>query len=207
MSKRIVLTPRRAPQQERSRQMRQDILEAGVRVLRREGALRFTTPRVAKAAGISVGSLYQYFPNKHALAFAIHSRTVERAWTEVQRLLDHPRWSARDKLRRVARLFFSAESHEVAEMGATLLDAEVLFADQPEHRAIDELALGRFTRFVREALPRRTSASAVAFRAALLVTVLESVGKAVAARRLPPRTVDRWARACADLVADYIRLP
>jgi AcrR family transcriptional regulator len=107
MASRVALTSRKEPKQGRSRQMRDDILTASIRVLRKEGPLRFTTWRVAEAAGISVGSLYQYFPNKHALVFAIHSWTVELAWIEVQRILDHDRWVAREKIRRVAQLFFS----------------------------------------------------------------------------------------------------
>jgi AcrR family transcriptional regulator len=202
----IVLKPRKQPRQERSRQMREDILTASIRVLRREGALRFTTPRVAAAAGISVGSLYQYFPNKHALIFALHQRTVERAWIDVQRILDDRRAAARHQIRRIARLFFFAESEEVAEMGRALQDAEIFFADQPEHRAIDDLVQRRFTRFVRQALPSASAAQAD-FAANLLVTVLESVGRAVAARRLPPHTVGRWARACADMLADHLGLP
>ena len=77
MASRVTLTSRKEPKQaSRSRQMRDDILTASIRVLRKGRFPRFTTWRVAEAAGISVGSLYQYFPNKHALVFAIHSRTV-----------------------------------------------------------------------------------------------------------------------------------
>jgi AcrR family transcriptional regulator len=205
MRRRIVLKPRRQPKQDRSRQMREDILTASIRVLRREGALRFTTPRVAEAAGISVGSLYQYFPNKESLIFAIHSRTVELAWIEIQRILGQGGWSARAKVRRVANLFFLAESEEVAEMGPALQDAEIFFADQPEHHAMNEVALHRFTRFVREELPGK-STSHVVFGAQFLVTVIESVGRTVAGLRLPKRTVRRWARACADMVADHLGL-
>src|SRR5262245_55767537 len=141
MRRRVCLDPRKEPRQERSRQMRDDILTASIRVLQREGPLKFTTLRVAEAAGISVGSLYQYFPNKQALVFAIHSRTVALAWEEVQRILDHPQWPARQKLRRVARLFFSGETDEVKEMGSALQDAEIFFEEQPEHRALQALVL------------------------------------------------------------------
>jgi AcrR family transcriptional regulator len=206
MRPRPILKPRKQPKQARSRQMREDILAASIRVLRREGALRFTTPRVAEAAGISVGSLYQYFPNKQALLFALHSRAVEVAWVEVQRILDTDTWSARERIRRVALLFFSAESEEVAEMGSVLQDAEIFFADEPEHRAMNEQVLARFTRFVREMLPARASRARVEFGAQVLVTVLESVGRSVAARKLPRRTVDRWATTCADMVADFLGL-
>jgi AcrR family transcriptional regulator len=206
MRKRIALSPRKKPKQDRSRRMREDILTATVRVLRKEGPLRFTTWRVAEVAGVSVGSLYQYFPNKQSLVFAVHARLVELAWAEVQRVLDSKRWSAREKIRRVARLFFLAESDEVREMGAALKDAEVFFEDQPEHRAAGVLIAERFTRFVRDSLPPRTPRARVNFGAQLIMTVIESVGKSIAGRDLAKRDVDRWARACADMVADYLRL-
>lgn len=206
MRSKTALKPRKAPKQGRSRQMQEDILAASIRVLRREGALKFTTPRVAEAAGISVGSLYQYFPNKQALLFALHSRAVAAAWIEVQRILDDERRSARRKIRRIAALFFCAESEEVAEMGSALQDVEIYFADEPEHHAMNERVLARFTRFLREALPAGAPRSRVAFGAKLLVTVLESVGRSVAAQRLPRRSIHRWATACADMVADFLGL-
>jgi AcrR family transcriptional regulator len=52
------------------------ILEAAARVLEREGVRRLTTGRVAEVAGVSVGSLYQYFPNKQAIAAALVERNV-----------------------------------------------------------------------------------------------------------------------------------
>ena len=106
MAKRLTLKPRRKPQQERSRQMRDDILEASIRVLAIDGPLRFNTLRIAEVAGISVGSLYQYFPNKDALVYALHTRLVATLWEEMEDILDHPRLNPRTKVRRIARMFF-----------------------------------------------------------------------------------------------------
>jgi AcrR family transcriptional regulator len=206
MPKRIALAPRKTPKQDRSKQMREDILTATVRVLQKEGPLRFTTWRVAEVAGVSVGSLYQYFPNKESLVFAVHERMVELAWTQVQSILDSPRWSAREKVRRIARLFFLAESDEVREMGAALKDAEVFFEDQPQHRAMNALIAERFTRFVRQSLPPRTSLAHVKFAAHFLMTSIESIGKTVAGLSLPKHDLDKWARAAADMVVDYLHL-
>lgn len=127
----VQLRARRNPQQARSRRMRDDILEAAIRVLRRDGALKFTTWRVAEVAGVSVGSLYQYFPNKQSIIYAIHSAKVGRTWVQVQRILDSPTLSARQKVRRIARVFFLVESSEVIELGASLHEAEIYFASQP----------------------------------------------------------------------------
>jgi AcrR family transcriptional regulator len=205
MSRRLVITPRKQPLQARSRQMCEDILAASVRVLKREGALRFTTPRVAEAAGISVGSLYQYFPNKQSLLFALHARAIEQSWAEAQRILDEPRLRPREKLRRITRLYFLAETEDVAQMGAGLAEIELFFADQPERRAFEAQVLARFRKLVRESHPRAPAAR-VKFTAQLLFTLLGSSGKAVAELQLPARAVEKWARACADMLSDYTGL-
>jgi AcrR family transcriptional regulator len=206
MRRNVAIAARKQPRQDRSRQMRDDILTAAVRVLQRDGAARFTTSRVAEAAGISVGSLYQYFPNKQALVFALHSQTVAAAWTEVQRILDHAGLTPRAKIRRIARMFFDAESREHREMGAQLADAESAFAEQPEVRALNEQVRQRFVRFVRDALPRGTRRARVELGADVLMTVLESVGKSVSVRPLSRRALARWATTCADMVADTLGL-
>jgi AcrR family transcriptional regulator len=69
---------RREPKQQRSRQTVDAVLEAVQRVLRRHGAEAITTNRVAEAAGVSIGSLYQYFPEKQAIFMALHDRHVDR---------------------------------------------------------------------------------------------------------------------------------
>jgi len=159
-------------------------------------------PRMRLASIASAG----LFPNKQALIYAIHSRIVERSWVEVQQTLDHRKWSARKKIDRIARLFFVAESSDVAEMGAALQEAEIYFADQPEYRAMEDQVLRRFAAFVRDALSPGASTSQVEFFAQLLVTVLESVGKSVASRGHPRHVVSRWARECAEMLADHIGL-
>ncbi|MGV0644545.1 TetR/AcrR family transcriptional regulator [Mycolicibacterium sp. XJ2546] len=65
---------RRAPRQERSRMMVERILDAGEQVLMAHGFDGASTNRIAAAAGISPGSLYQYFPNKDAIAGAVIDR-------------------------------------------------------------------------------------------------------------------------------------
>ena len=67
------ISSRKRPKQARSTELVAAILEAAVQVLAKEGAPRFTTARVAERAGVSVGSLYQYFPNKAAILFRLQS--------------------------------------------------------------------------------------------------------------------------------------
>ncbi|CAN5300027.1 TetR/AcrR family transcriptional regulator [soil metagenome] len=68
---------RREPKQQRSRQTVDAVLEAVQLVVKRHGARAVTTNRIAEAAGVSVGSLYQYFPDKRAIFTALHDRHVD----------------------------------------------------------------------------------------------------------------------------------
>lgn len=68
------LKPRKTPAQSRSIETVSVILEAAARVLEERGFDGYTTNAVAERAGVSVGSLYQYFPNKDALTVALIDR-------------------------------------------------------------------------------------------------------------------------------------
>ena len=72
------LRPRRRPVQARARATVEAILEAAARVFSREG-WNATTNRIAQEAGVGIGSLYEYFPNKQALLVALAGRHVETA--------------------------------------------------------------------------------------------------------------------------------
>lgn len=75
--------PRKTPRQARSRHLVQAILEAAARVFDEHGYANGNTNRIAEMAGVSVGSLYQYFPNKKALVSALHDLHIQ----EVARLM------------------------------------------------------------------------------------------------------------------------
>lgn len=65
------LKPRKTPRQARSEATVDAIFNATIQVLLAEGAPRLTTTRVAERAGVSVGTMYQYFPHKQALLYAV----------------------------------------------------------------------------------------------------------------------------------------
>ncbi len=76
MRQKLVTSPRKAPRQERSRETVEVILEATARVLVEGGYDRASTNKVAEVAGVSVGSLYRYFPSKEALVAALCERHI-----------------------------------------------------------------------------------------------------------------------------------
>ncbi len=94
MSRKRSTVPRKLPQQDRSRVTVEAILEATARILTEEGYDKANTNRIAERAGISVGSLYQYFPNKESLMTALmeqHSNEIaELVESKLQDLFDAP---------------------------------------------------------------------------------------------------------------------
>jgi AcrR family transcriptional regulator len=114
--------PRKRPKQERARETVEAILTATARILVHEGFEGASTNRIADEAGVSVGSLYQYFPNKESLVAALVERHVAEMLAVVEAAL--PRWRTAP-LRRVVR-----------EMVETMLAAHAV--DPKLHRVLVE---------------------------------------------------------------------
>jgi AcrR family transcriptional regulator len=81
----VLLEPRKSPVQARSTASVDAILEATIQVLLSVGKERLTTTRVASRAGVSVGTLYQYFPNKSALLQAVLKLHMDEVTEAVER--------------------------------------------------------------------------------------------------------------------------
>ncbi|XLZ68987.1 TetR/AcrR family transcriptional regulator [Massilia sp. SR12] len=80
-------SPRKAPRQARSRHTVETILQATARIFSEHGYAGTNTNLIAEKAGISVGSLYQYFQNKDALIAALHQRHAEQVQATVEQVL------------------------------------------------------------------------------------------------------------------------
>ncbi|HWA31040.1 MAG TPA: TetR/AcrR family transcriptional regulator [Rhizomicrobium sp.] len=87
MARRRAVNPRKEASQERSRATVDALVEATARILVREGFDKASTNRIADAAGVSIGSLYQYFPGKEALVAAVIDRHQQQLMQTVQREL------------------------------------------------------------------------------------------------------------------------
>ena len=101
---------RKKPKQKRSKLMVDNILEASIRVLKHHPYQQFTTNRVAEAAGISIGSLYQYFPNKQSILLELEIRAVNEMIENVEKLLFDNKFNPEQRLYRAIEYFFITES-------------------------------------------------------------------------------------------------
>jgi AcrR family transcriptional regulator len=198
-----VTSPRRTPRQARSARLVEAILQAAVRVLERDGAAAFTTIRVAERAGVSVGSLYQYFPNKESILF----RLQQEEWAATGKLLDgifaDARQGAAGRLRAALRAFFRSECAE-APLRLALGEAAPHYRDAPEAREHRERGLPRLLAMIGAAAPGLAPRRR-AFAAELYLATMSSMGKHVSETVRTPAEVDAWAAAVADMFLAWLQ--
>jgi len=201
--RRPAISPRKTPRQARSAQLVADILEAAARVLVRNGAHGFTTARVAETAGISVGSLYQYFPNKEAILFRLQADEWGQTMSQLRRILGDPATTPLERIRAAVRMFFRSECDEAAFRSA-LEDAAPLYREAPESRAHADEGRELMKTFMKDALPR-ASPRERAFAADLVGLVMSAVGKAVSSQGRSRTEVDEIAAAVAEMFCSYLK--
>ncbi|PRH04119.1 TetR family transcriptional regulator [Burkholderia gladioli] len=197
------LAVRKQPQQARSTELVAAILEAATQVLAREGAARFTTARVAEKAGVSVGSVYQYFPNKAAILFRLQSDEWSRTTAMLREILEDRRDPPPERLHKMVHAFILSECEE-ADMRVALNDAAPLYRDAPEAREVRATSAGTLDRFLLEALPG-ASPAARQLASELLSATLRLVGKQFSERPRTPAEIEAYARAMSDMFCAYLR--
>lgn len=183
--------------------MNEDILNGAIRVLTAYGPIKFTTTRVAQAAGISVGSLYQYYPNKESLLFALHQREMQAEWTGVERMLGDTRLTPYERVATMTEMFFQGESEESPSLRGLVEDAQAHFRDSREYRQLRREADARIALLLASALPEPRSEGELTFLADIFSTVIENVGKSIALRTMPRAEVSRWSQAITGMLCRY----
>lgn len=209
MRRRAVTTPRKAPRQERSQATVEAILAATARVLVRDGFEHASTNRIAAVAGVSVGSLYQYFPNKQALVRALYDRLLadaERVRPEALRDDDGaPRASLDDVIAAAARWHLAMRAREPrlhAELAAHASEIVGPGSLRAYDRMHDALVGARLERHRDEIGVRDLDLAAF-----LVSTVLEAVAHAAATRRPELLDDDALAHELTRLLLLYLRAP
>jgi AcrR family transcriptional regulator len=197
------ISARKRPRQARSELLVATILEAAIRVLARDGARRFTTARVAETAGVSVGSLYQYFPNKESILFRLQTDEWRQTGALIDSIMDDTTLPPLERLRAMVLAFFRSECEE-AEMRIALSDAAPLYRDAPETREQRQAGRRRSLTFMLEVLPG-VPARERTFAADLVMTAMSVIGKKVSEQGYSRAEVDRWATATGDMFCAYLR--
>ncbi len=196
------ISSRKQPRQARSTELVAAILEAAVQVLAKEGAQRFTTARVAEKAGVSVGSVYQYFPNKAAILFRLQSDEWRQTTGMLRGILEDLDKPPLERLRALVHAFVHSECEE-AQMRTALSDAAPLYRDAPEAREAKAAGSDIVLKFMREVLPDAPEATR-AQAGELIKMTLSQVGKAFSDTPRTAAEIAAYADAMADMFSAYL---
>ena len=127
----IALNPRKLPRQERSRALYEAILDAAARILTVQGREALNTNLVAEKAGVSIGSLYQYFPNREAIIAAVANRHFHRVYHHVADLDLATDTTLETAIARIARGLFAA--HSIDPVLHVVLDGDLPHSHDVAH--------------------------------------------------------------------------
>ena len=195
------VSARKVPKQSRSNALIAAVLDAAVQVLRSEGARRFTMARVAERAGASVGSLYQYFPNKASILFRLQADEWRRT-TDLMRGILEDTAAPSDRVRRLVHAFLHSECEE-AQIRLALCDAAPLYRDAPEADEARQGGSGVIRAFIDETLPRVEPARR-SLVADLFEETLTQVGSSFSETERMPAEIDAYADAMADMFNAFL---
>ena len=203
MTRRPRTAPRKRPRQQRSVATVDAILDATARVLCTTGYDRASTNRIALAAGVSVGSLYQYFPSKEALVAALVERHVAQMTSLVKaKLASVALEPLHVAIRTMIQSMFDAHAvdprlHKVLiEQVPRVGRLEQVVGVEREVEALVAALLG-----ARRSELRPARIEAVAF---VLCNVVEAVTHAAVLAELQPRAIRDVAEELTDMVLRYL---
>lgn len=197
------ISSRKQPKQARSTELVATILEAAAQVLAKDGAQNFTTARVAEKAGVSIGSVYQYFPNKAAILFRLQTEEWRQTSDLLRAILEDVQRSPLERLRTLVHAFVRSECAE-AEIRVALNDAAPLYRDAPEARETRASGDHTMQLFMQDALPTASGATR-ALAGDLITTTLSLVGKHFSEKSRTPSEIEAYAEAMAGMLCAYLK--
>ncbi|MFN0248941.1 MAG: TetR/AcrR family transcriptional regulator [Kofleriaceae bacterium] len=198
--KRPLTSPRKLPRSQLGAATVDAILDAVVQILERDGLDRLTTNHVAELAGVSIGSLYQYFPNKEALVGAVQDRYADDTFTRVRAALEA---NVDQPIRTV-----------IARIGGAVLEAQR--NQRPIHRALIDArtAAGVWERYRRwmdqhveliaAFMAKRDDIEVTNVRTAAFVIVHAAEGMIQAATERPDVDTMQIALDAAEMIVRFV---
>jgi AcrR family transcriptional regulator len=209
MAHKLQTNPRKLASQERSRSTVDVLLEATTRVLIKEGYDKASTNRIAEVAGVSIGSLYQYFPSKEALVAAV----VDRHTQEISEVTRNALVKAAARPIEVAtREFVSVaiEAHRINPRLHGVLAEQIPRVGRLENIEANVRDGYALVRGYLEAHRDEVDVADLDLAAFIVVTVVEALTHAAVLRR-PDILADDKARHFVDdvtrMVVRYLRTP
>jgi AcrR family transcriptional regulator len=200
------ISPRKAPRQARSQATVKAILDAAARVLVERGYAATTTNLVAERAGVSVGSLYQYFPNKDALIAALHDRHAREMNSVIDRALERSGELGFDE---AVELILSGlvEAHRVEAGLHRVLETQLAGLDMlDEHEAAEEKMASQF-RCLLERYPDEIKVPDLRLAVYILMHALHGLIHAVVRERPSGISIRQATREMVRLTRLYLTTP
>src|SRR5688500_9277740 len=203
MPKKPVTRARKSASQERSKATVDTLLAATARVLVKEGYDHASTNKIADAAGVSIGSLYQYFPSKEALVAAVverHMDTICSNFTaKMAEVADQP---MKDVIRELIRRLIELKLAE-PKLHRVLVEQIPRVGRLNRMREIEERVGGLMRIFfeARKDEIRIRNLDAAIF---MLVTIGVSYSHAIAIEAPPNLTVEEMTEEFVELVTGYL---
>ncbi len=199
--RRHAFQPRKTPVQQRSLLTVEVIAEATIQVLLAVGSDRLTTTRVAERAGVSVGTLYQYYPNKQALLYAVLEVHLTKLAEAVESACRAHRGATVEQLTGAVADAFITAKLERRDISMALYAA----ASEPEGAAVVRKISKRGHRALTEALAEAAGASTdeVEFIAVMLYAAMAGVIRAVLEAGAPAKMVARLREELPALCRIY----
>lgn len=193
---------RKTPKQGRSKTLFSAILEAATQVLTEEGIRRFTTLRVAERAGISIGSLYQYFPNKASILFQLQINEWKKNQQLIQSILENNEIAPLERLDTAIRSFIQSECDE-SDIRKALVDASPFYRKTEDFYVAKANTRINIKPFINELMPNSCSES-LEFIEDLLVRIVTSFGKQFSEESRTEEEVVHYSKAIANMLKTQI---
>ena len=202
------LTPRKLPVQKRSAATVAAILEAATQVLEHQGIAGFTTNEIARRAGVSIGTMYQYYPDKQAIA-AMLSRAVRT--TLIDRITKAVEAARFLSLREGLRLLTAAalQSDATRPKFARALDAlELHLGLNDEEMMIHQIFVQEIARFLQMKRPEYPS-SELTNLADDIIVMAGALGDAELRRQgsLNDAVIERIVSLALELIRNHLGAP
>ena len=195
---------RKTPQQERSRRTVESVLEAAAQVFAQRGYANTTTNHIAARAGVSIGSLYQYFPSKDAILLALAERHMERSFAAAMHEVGDKRTAPVPELLR-ALVDALVQAHQAEPRLHRVIFEEARLDVSFRHR-LDDLE-GKAMQIARELIEERCAELAIdnpAIASLLVVQILEAVTHSMVVRHPDVLRTSEFREELVTLLVAYL---